>query len=176
MLTFKRAEEHAFILLQGFPHTLKYYFTRIHILLARIAVISEEALQTNRSFVDKFNCSWSTTYAMDHILAGVRKFINDSSFEDQLLERFKSHIDDEELRMRKRLRSVRYHIDAANTLSLVTGSGRIEKASVRSVLLLFILIPINSVCCSSCIFSCIEPGMFYRKHARPRCIPGSWET
>ncbi|TBU26461.1 hypothetical protein BD311DRAFT_779599 [Dichomitus squalens] len=44
-----------------------------------------------------------------------------------LREKFQSYIDDEEQRLRERLEAVRYDIDAMDTLTLVTGPGRIEK-------------------------------------------------
>ena len=52
---------------------------------------------------------------------------------EALRERFHSHIDDEEQRLREGLEAVRYDIDAMDTLILVTGPGRIEK--VRTVTL-----------------------------------------
>lgn len=113
--------------------------------MARIAIISGECLQTNRSFVDQFNAGWQSGYSIDFILAGVHKFIDESTFEDQLLERFKSYIDEEESRMRKRLKSVRYFIDAPNTLALVMGTGRIEKASKLLTALPSALMSANSV-------------------------------
>lgn len=45
-------------------------------------------------------------------------------------ERFKSHVNAEEQRLREALEAVKYKIDAMDALLLVTGPGRIEK--VRS--------------------------------------------
>ena len=41
--------------------------------------------------------------------------------------RFKSFVDAEEARLKKNLEAVRYDIDAADTLLLITGPGRIER-------------------------------------------------
>ncbi len=46
---------------------------------------------------------------------------------EALRDKFQSYIDDEEHRLREGLETVRYDIDAMDTLVLVTGPGRIEK-------------------------------------------------
>ena len=46
---------------------------------------------------------------------------------DSLKARFQSYVDAEEQRLREGLETVRYDIDAMDTLTLVTGPGRIEK-------------------------------------------------
>lgn len=109
---------------------LNHYFIRIQLLLARIATMSNETLRTNRPFVDHYNASWEAGYTVDQILAGVHKSIKDMDLNSQLFERFKPYIEDEESRMKKKLVALMYHIDAPNTLSLVTGSGRLEKVSI----------------------------------------------
>jgi hypothetical protein len=43
------------------------------------------------------------------------------------LEKFKSHVEAEEARLANNLRAVDYIIDGTDTLTLITGVGRIEK-------------------------------------------------
>ena len=50
---------------------------------------------------------------------------------DYLEERFRSYVETEEHRLREGLETVKYAIDGMDTLSLITGQGRIEK--VRSL-------------------------------------------
>ena len=45
------------------------------------------------------------------------------------LEKFKSHVEAEEARLANNLRAVDYIIDGTDTLTLITGVGRIEKVS-----------------------------------------------
>lgn len=50
-----------------------------------------------------------------------------SAVNDALQEKFRSFVEDEEARLERNLDAVDYDIDAADTLVLVTGEGRIEK-------------------------------------------------
>lgn len=109
---------------------MNYYYDRIQLLLARIAVISMEVHQSNQPFVDHYHASWEAGYVVHMVLAGVHNFVKGLNVDDQLLERFKPYIDGEELKMKKRLQSIAYHIDAPNTLDLVMGSGRMEKVTL----------------------------------------------
>jgi hypothetical protein len=47
------------------------------------------------------------------------------------LERFKSYLEAEETRLSTSLKAVNYNIDGTDTLTLITGAGRIEKVGVR---------------------------------------------
>ena len=51
---------------------------------------------------------------------------------DYLEERFRSYVETEEERLRDGLETVKYAIDGMDTLSLITGQGRIEKVSSLS--------------------------------------------
>lgn len=62
--------------------------------------------------------------------------INDAAVNDALQARFKSYTEAEESRLRKGLEDVKHDIDQLDTLSLITGPGRIEK--VGRLILTFI--------------------------------------
>jgi hypothetical protein len=47
------------------------------------------------------------------------------------LGRFKSYLEAEETRLSTRLKAMNYNIDGTDTLTLITGAGRIEKVGAR---------------------------------------------
>ncbi len=114
-------------MLAGYPLALRRYYIGIQIILARISVVSRKVLPTNRVFVDQFNWHSSATLELDQLLAGVHSAVEDLGGDEELFHRFKGFVDDEELRMQKTLESIKYNIDAPNTLRLVIGPGRLEK-------------------------------------------------
>jgi hypothetical protein len=56
--------------------------------------------------------------------------VNECFINDGLQSRFKSYVEAEEARLKGNLEAVDYDIDAMDTLALVTGPGRIERAGV----------------------------------------------
>jgi hypothetical protein len=50
---------------------------------------------------------------------------------EALQEKFSSYVEAEEERLRGNLEAVDYDLDAANTLTLVTGQGRIERVMLH---------------------------------------------
>lgn len=80
-------------------------------------------LPANSRAVEKY---LSTVYKRACTLTSSFACANES---DALQARFQSYIDAEEERLRVGLETVRYDIDAIDTLTLITGPGRIEKVS-----------------------------------------------
>lgn len=111
----------------GFPLTLKYYYTRVQVLLARMGARVRSALRVNRSLVDALFCEYHSTKGIDMLFAGVYSGVQDVYDDHELFGRFKDYIEAEEARMQKVLATVKYCIDADNTLELITGPGRLEK-------------------------------------------------
>ena len=138
--------------------TIKYYFNRIQVMLARIAIISKEVLPSNRSLVNLLNV-WPHARFLDMILAGVYGTVQDTPDDGQLFERFKDYIEEEEVRMAKKLHSIMYFIDATNTLNFVTGSGRLEKVCHASSRLTTLTDSRVSICLPSYFFCYIVHGM-----------------
>jgi hypothetical protein len=145
---------------------------------ARIAMVSQEVLQCNRVLVDYFTTSWYTGYCVDKILAGVYPAVQDMDANYQLFERFKDYIDEEEARMKKKLQSVMYCIDAPNTLSLVTGPSRLEKVCAESSFNEYDIMSVFSICFRSYISCSIGYGMSFGaqelSHLIPRKLLISW--
>ncbi|ESK82998.1 hypothetical protein Moror_11766 [Moniliophthora roreri MCA 2997] len=123
----------------GFEMTVQWYFRRIRKLFADIFAASKQALPANRQIIAKFISSWAAKRVED-LLSGLRAVdewddINWDS--DATFSKFKDYIIKSEMNMDRSLRTVNYYIDAANTLSMVTGAGRPEKYILPILFLLF---------------------------------------
>lgn len=80
-------------------------------------------LPTNRFVVDGY-LSDSSLSKIDLL---VRSVSPTNSYDPDLDQKMQPYVLEEEHRMEQNLRSVAWEIDDANTLSLVTGPGRIER-------------------------------------------------
>ena len=110
----------------GYSLVLKYYFGRIQLLMSRIATLISELHPTNRPIADYFMTDWTSTYVTDGFLAGVHKAVQNVDQDDELFGRFKEYVLEEEAKMKEKLQTVMYCIDATNTLDLVINSSRLE--------------------------------------------------
>ncbi|KAI0661089.1 hypothetical protein C8Q70DRAFT_911215 [Cubamyces menziesii] len=106
----------------GWQMTATYYRDKINDLFAQMFAMRPRIHSANAEAVlkyllvvykrsVKFTSSFNGTYQADSLKA-----------------RFQSYMDAEEQRLREGLETVRYDIDAMDTLTLVTGPGRIEKS------------------------------------------------
>ena len=101
--------------------TTTKYRDMIANICAKMFAIRPYIHPANRHAVDKYlQTVWHkiTTLTLS--------FVN-ANQPDSLQERFRSYVEAEEKRLREGLETVRYDIDAMDTLLLVTGPGRIEK-------------------------------------------------
>ena len=92
-------------------------------IFAKMFAIRPQIHPANRNAVDKYlQTVWQklTTLTSSFIC---------TYQSDALQDRFKSYVEEEEQRLREGLETVKYDIDAMDTLLLITGPGRIEKAS-----------------------------------------------
>lgn len=118
------------IAITGFPLTLRYYFIRIQVLLARIGRLARDLSPANNFLVDYFlNDCWPN-YSLDQILAGVCTSLEGAERDAHIFERFKGYVDEEEAKIKRKLESVKYCVDAQDTLQLVIGSSRLEKVNI----------------------------------------------
>ncbi|KAH9894903.1 hypothetical protein C8Q73DRAFT_644952 [Cubamyces lactineus] len=106
----------------GWQMTATYYRDKIVELLAKMFAMRPRIHNANTEAVQKYLL---TVYRRATTLT--------SSFictyqDDSLKARFQSYVDAEEQRLREGLETVRYDIDAMDTLTLITGPGRIEKS------------------------------------------------
>ena len=100
------------------------YASQIDELLEKMFAVKSSVLPANRRSVERYlNSVWSL---ITELTTGFRR----AEWTDTLRTKFESYVTEEEARMREKLETVRYDIDAADTLTLIAGPGRIEK--VRS--------------------------------------------
>jgi hypothetical protein len=67
---------------------------------------------------------------LDNGVTSLESAVNPCFVNEGLQEKFNSYVEAEEARLRGNLEAVDYDLDAANTLSLVTGDGRIERVTL----------------------------------------------
>ena len=79
-------------------------------------------LPVNRNSLDSYLEVWSWIFMLLH---GVSTDLDDDDTMHR--DRFQEYIDAEERRIRENLESVRYIIDASDTLFLVVGAGNLDK-------------------------------------------------
>lgn len=103
--------------------TATYYRNKIVDLLGKMFAVQSLIHPANAQAVENY---LATVYKSVCTLTSSFVCANES---DALEARFQSYVDEEEKRLREGLETVRYDIDAIDTLTLVTGPGRIEKVS-----------------------------------------------
>ncbi len=99
--------------------------SRILILLSLMRDAVPKVLPRNRSAVDNYFVVW---WWIGMMIAGLQ-----NSFDAELNTpsyRFQEYIDMEEARLRGNLERIKYNIDASDTLTLVMGTGGLEKVCV----------------------------------------------
>ena len=97
------------------------YANKIRELIAKMFALRTLVLPANRTAVNTY--LESIYRDVTSLESGVQPcYVNEA-----LQEKFSSYVEAEEARLRGNLEAVEYDIDAANTLALVTGEGRIER-------------------------------------------------
>ncbi|KAI0699891.1 hypothetical protein C8T65DRAFT_296383 [Cerioporus squamosus] len=122
----------------GFEMTVQWYFRRIRKTIAQIADAMVNALPANRRIISSFISSPHVRW-VENFLSGLRdvKQWDNTDWESGMFLKFKEYVVENEQKMERNLRSVRYFIDEANTLSVVVGFGRPEKYIMPLIVLLF---------------------------------------
>ncbi|KAF8208355.1 hypothetical protein K438DRAFT_1813864 [Mycena galopus ATCC 62051] len=105
----------------GQHQVLYTYATKINELLSKMFAIMPKILPVNKS---PANMYLETIYEGVYSLTAA---VDASYVANRPEERFKSYVEAEEERIRANLEAVKYDIDAADTLELVTGEGRIDR-------------------------------------------------
>lgn len=106
--------------------TTTSYARKIDVLFSKMFAIRPRIRTANRKAVDEY---------LDTVWRGVCDLTASFSriYEsDDLQERFQSYVEAEEQRLIEKLETIRYDIDAIDTLSLIIGSGRIEKVGLSN--------------------------------------------
>ncbi|KAL7286008.1 hypothetical protein ACG7TL_001125 [Trametes sanguinea] len=105
----------------GWQMTMTRYVVDIDHILDKMFAIRSHVLPANRRSVERYlDQVWSP---ITELTTAFRRAERNDVVED----RFRDYVQAEENRLREGLEQARYDIDAADTLQLVTGPGRIEK-------------------------------------------------
>ncbi|KAJ7584970.1 hypothetical protein C8J56DRAFT_139201 [Mycena floridula] len=105
----------------GWHQSLVVYRSKINDLMAKMFALLPKVKPLNQPLVNDYLAA---------VYVGVTSLqdgVSDCIINDALQEKFAGHVNAEEARLKGNLEAVEYDIDAADTLILVTGEGRIEK-------------------------------------------------
>ena len=107
----------------GWQMTATVYREKIVEICAKMFAIRPLIHPANRNAVNQYlDTVWKKVATLTSSLVGKTQT-------DALKGRFQSYVDAEEQRLREGLETFKYDIDAIDTLSLITGPGRIEKVT-----------------------------------------------
>ena len=124
-----------FVLLSEYPlsHRAGYrasiidYADKIEELFAKMEETRAEVLPPNQKFFDNyFTFAWKIVHTLTTAVTPLEPELGTGD-----LERFKPYLEAEEIRLSTNLKAVNYDIDGTDTLTLITGVGRIEKVGAR---------------------------------------------
>ncbi len=111
----------------GYRASIIGYANKIEELFAKMEGIRAEVLPPNRKSIDEyFHFGWKFVHTLT---AAVTPSVPEPGTSN--LDRFKSYLEEEEARLSTNLKAVDYIIDGTDTLTLITGVGRIEKVGAR---------------------------------------------
>ncbi|KAF7361998.1 hypothetical protein MVEN_00545000 [Mycena venus] len=114
----------------GFHQSMTLYANKIRELIAKMFALRTRVLPANRTAVNSYlETIYQGVTSLESGLAPC--YVNEA-----LQEKFSSYVEAEEVRLRGNLEAVDYDLDAANTLTLVTGQGRIERFLLPVIYLL----------------------------------------
>ena len=100
------------------------YAQKIENLFAKMEGVRTTVLPPNRKGVDRyFGVVWEIVHTLTTAANSLESVLADSG-------KFKLYLEAEETRLETNLRAVNYVIDGIDTLTLITGGGRIEKVGV----------------------------------------------
>ena len=142
--------------------TVQWYYRRIRKLLAELTRLADVALPANRSVLTSFLLS-DYIYALVDILSGLKRVDEweDVDWENHsVFSKFRQFVVDSETKMERGLRSVRYCLDEANTLTMVAGGGRPEKVRQSFSLLRGIRTNTTELVCPALVFPPSTSGTF----------------
>ena len=111
----------------GYRASIIDHANKIEELVAKMEGVRAEVLPPNRQSVDDyFTFSWKTLHTLTAAVTQLQPKPGPSTW-----DKFKSYLEAEEARLSTNLTAVDYVIDGTDTLTLITGTGRIEKVGLR---------------------------------------------
>ncbi|KAI0043931.1 hypothetical protein FA95DRAFT_1627537, partial [Auriscalpium vulgare] len=113
----------------GWRSTIINYADKIEMLFLKMEAVHAKLLPANRQPVDQYD-AW--VWEAVHLLSATVKNAKTGPHQDK----FAKYVEAEENRLRENLKAVEYFIDDENTLTLITGIGRIEKTAFPLIYLL----------------------------------------
>ena len=132
----------------GYRASIIDYANKIEELLAKMEGIRVEVLPPNRRSVDNYlQCVWQIVHTLT---AAVTPLPPDPGLSG--VDKFKSYLEAEEARLSTNLKAVAYTIDDTDTLTLITGVGRIEKVSATQ--------HIDRPACLNCVMQTVFPLIY----------------
>jgi hypothetical protein len=109
--------------LAGYRSSIIDYANRIESLFTKMEGVRADVLPPNREAIDDyFTYVWEPVHTLTAAALSLQPGPNKP-------ERFQSYLETEEARLRADLKAVDYIVDGTDTLTLITGVGRIEKVS-----------------------------------------------
>ncbi|KAN0140973.1 hypothetical protein V8E53_001417 [Lactarius tabidus] len=124
----------AFWAVAGYKASIIDYANKIEELFAKMEGTRVDVLPPNQKFFDNyFTFAWKIVHTLT---AAVTPLEPELASGASNLERFKSYLEAEETRLSTSLKAVDYNIDGTDTLTLITGAGRIEKTILPLIYLL----------------------------------------
>ena len=107
----------------GFRALIINYAKRIEELFAKMEGVRSDVLPPNRETIDDyFTYVWEPVHTLTAAVISLQPGPNNP-------DKFKPYLEAEEARLAANLKAVDYIIDGTDTLTLITGVGRIEKVS-----------------------------------------------
>jgi hypothetical protein len=111
----------------GYRASIIDYAFKIEDLLAKMDGVRAEVLPLNiQAIVDYFSLVWNPIHTLIVPVLSLQPLQDDS-------DKFKLYLEAEEARLENNLRAVDYVIDGIDTLTLITGVGRVEKVSTWKI-------------------------------------------
>ncbi|KAJ6591119.1 hypothetical protein DFH09DRAFT_1138663 [Mycena vulgaris] len=114
----------------GHHQSMQVYVNKINNLLSKMFAILPKIMPANKSSANSY---LETVYRPIYTLT---ESLNGCNVNEGLQERFATYVAAEEARLRVNLEAVQYDIDALDTLTLVTGEGRIDRFVLPLIFLL----------------------------------------
>lgn len=106
---------------------MHYYYNRIHGSLREMIKLSTKVLPSNWRFISLFSETYLGMSRIRPILAGALGVNSYIPWNNDLFQKFKPYVDEQETNLKRTLETVKYVVDSPSTVSLLLGSGRLEK-------------------------------------------------
>jgi hypothetical protein len=116
-------------IIAGFKWSIIDYASKIEDLFAKMEGVRATVLPPNRKAVDRyFTTVWQAVHTLTAAVSSQYSDLDDP-------ENFELYLKSEETRLGNKLKAFNYVIDGIDTVTLITGGGRIEKVEDHATIL-----------------------------------------